>query len=109
MLGVLLVVGVAGCESPTLPLPPPATPTQSAGTDADHVRLSTTCGGAEPNSVIVIVNSSPAVPPDEAVGGSIANGCGAWEANVFAHTGDYLEITQEYGTTKSTPLDVRVR
>ncbi len=47
-------------------------------------------------------------PHDEAVGGSIANGCGAWDAMVFAHVGDYLEITQEYGTKVSTPNDVQV-
>jgi hypothetical protein len=56
----------------------------------------------------VIVNTNTAVPADEAVSGSIANGCGAWDANVYAHIGDYLEITQEYGTTKSTPIAVQV-
>ena len=35
------------CASPTLPLPPPEAPTQTAGPDADHVKLSAACGGAE--------------------------------------------------------------
>jgi hypothetical protein len=103
-----MAVASPGCESPTLPLPPPALPAVAPGPDANHVKLVSTCGGAEPNAVIVIVNSSPAVPPDEAVGGSISNGCGAWDAVVYAHVGDYLEITQEYGTTRSTPIDVPV-
>jgi hypothetical protein len=104
----LFLLGLLGCESPTLPLPPPAVPAQSAGPDADHVALSTTCGGAEPNALIVIVNTNPAVAPDEAVGGSIANGCGAWNAIVYAHVGDYLQITQEFGTAKSPPTEVQI-
>jgi hypothetical protein len=103
-----MAAGSPGCESPTLPLPPPVAPTIAPGADANHVKLVSTCGGAEPNAVIVIVNSNPTVPPDEAVGGSISNGCGAWDAVVYAHVGDYLEITQEYGTTRSTPVDVQV-
>lgn len=103
-----LVCGVGGCASPTLPLPPPVAPAMAAGPDADHVTLSATCGGAQSNSVIVIVNTNPAVPPDEAVGGSISNNCGAWGATVYAHVGDYLQITQQYGDTESTPLDVQV-
>ncbi len=97
-----------GCASPTLPLPPPATPAIALGPDADHVKLSGTCGGAQANSLIVIVNTNPTVPPDEAVGGTIADACGAWDATVYAHAGDYLELTQEIGTTRSTPLDVQV-
>jgi hypothetical protein len=105
---VAMAAGSPGCESPTLPLPPPAVPGVAPGPDANHVRLFATCGGAEPNAVIVIVNTNASVPPDEAVGGSIANGCGAWDALVYAHVGDYLQITQEYGTTRSTPIDVQV-
>jgi hypothetical protein len=97
-----------GCESPTLPLPPPVAPAIAPGPDANHVKLVSTCGGAEANSVIVIVNTSPTVPADEAVGGSISNACGAWDAVVYAHVGDYLRITQEFGTTTSTPIDVPV-
>ena len=105
---VAFVLAAVGCASPTLPLPPPVAPTIAPGPDADHVSLIGTCGGAEPNAVIVVVNMNPAVPPDEAVGGSITSACGAWRAIVYAHAGDYLEITQEYGTTTSTPAEVQV-
>ncbi len=106
--GCLLWLGSVGCESPTLPLPPPSLPTIAPGPDADHVALSAACGGAEPDAVIVIINTNPSVPPDKAVGGSIANGCGAWDATVYAHVGDYLQITQETGIVQSTPIDVQV-
>jgi hypothetical protein len=111
-LGVAVVVGagaLASCASPTLPLPPPAIPTMAAGADVDHIRLSSPCGGAEPDAIIVIVNENPSVAGDQAVSGSIAGPCGNWDANVFAHTSDRLEITQEVGTTASPPTTVQVR
>jgi hypothetical protein len=84
-------------------------PTVAAGPDADHVRLSSTCGGAEPYALVVIVNENPAVPGDLAVGGSIADGCGAWDAVAYAHARDVLDITQELGTNASTPVRVLIR
>ena len=97
------VASLTSCLSPTLPLPPPEAPTLEAGADADHVKLVAGCGGAEANAVIVIVNSNPAVPGDLAVSGSRADNCGAWDALVYAHSGDTLDITQEFGDTRSTP------
>jgi hypothetical protein len=104
----LAALGPVGCASPTLPLPPPALPTVAAGPDNNHVRLSSTCGGVEPYSLVVIVNENIAVPGDQAVGGSIADGCGAWDATVYAHKGDLLDVTQEQGTNASTPVRVLV-
>ncbi|HEY6462871.1 MAG TPA: hypothetical protein VIY73_22025 [Polyangiaceae bacterium] len=107
LLGVV-VLGLA-CASPTLPLPPPMVPDQSPGVDLDHVKLSAPCGGASPNAVIVIVNENGAVPDDQAVSGAVVTSCGSWDASVFAHTGDELEITQEIGTERSQPLDYPVQ
>lgn len=98
-----------GCASPTLPLPPPMQPDQTAGVDADHVKLSAPCGGASGNAVIVVVNTSSAVPGDQAVSGAVVSSCGSWDASVFAHKGDLLEITQEIGTERSQPLDYQVQ
>jgi hypothetical protein len=100
-LGLLAVA----CASPTLPLPPPEDPTIGPGVDADHVKLSVPCGGADPDALIVIVNNNPSVPGDEAVTGSIVSSCGSWDATAYAHSGDVLEITQEIGTERSQPLD----
>jgi hypothetical protein len=102
-------LALVACESPTLPLPPPALPTVAAGPDADHVHLSTTCGGAEPGALLVIVNENPVVPGDKAVSGSIANDCGAWDAFAYAHRGDLLDVTQELGTNASTPVRVPIQ
>jgi hypothetical protein len=97
------------CESPTLPLPPPALPTVGTGPDADHVRLVATCGGAEPGALMVVVNENLNVPGDKAVSGSIADGCGAWDALAYAHKGDVLDVTQELGTNASTPVRVLIQ
>lgn len=96
------------CASPTLPLPPPATPDISPGTDTDHVTLSGPCDDAEPNAVIVIVNTNPTVPDNQAVSGAIVGACGSWDASVYAHSGDVVDITQEVGTTRSQPLALQI-
>jgi hypothetical protein len=104
----LFLASLSGCLSPTLPLPPPDLPTLEAGTDADHVKLVAGCGDAESNAIIVIVNSNAAVPGDLAVSGARANDCGAWDADVYAHSGDALDITQEFGNVVSTPTVIQV-
>ncbi len=102
------LASLASCLSPTLPLPPPEAPTLEPAGDPDHVKLVAGCGGAEANAIIVIVNSNPAVPDDLAVSGSRADNCGAWDALVYAHSGDTLDVTQEFGDTRSTPEVVQV-
>jgi hypothetical protein len=113
MLRRLLAVGLLGtlaiaCASPTLPLPPPEDPTIGPGPDADHVKLGVPCGGADPAALIVIVNTNGTVPGDEAVTGAIVSSCGSWDAIAYAHSGDYLDITQEIGTERSQPLVFQV-
>ncbi len=107
-VGLLATLGVA-CASPTLPLPPPEDPTVGPGPDADHVKLAVPCGGADPSALIVIVNQNPTVPGDEAVTGAIVSACGSWDATAYAHSGDYLDITQEIGTERSQPLVIQVQ
>jgi hypothetical protein len=102
-------VAVAACASPTLPLPPPEEPTIGPGVDADHVKLVVPCGGADPGAIIVIVNTNTSVPPDQAVSGSLVTDCGAWDAMVYAHAGDFLSITQEIGNSRSQPAVVEVQ
>jgi hypothetical protein len=97
------------CESPTLPLPPPDAPSVAPSVDADHVKLEAACGLAEGNAILVIINENPAVPGDLAVSGSRASACGAWDATVYAHANDVLEITQEVGDVGSLPVTVQIR
>ena len=98
------------CASPTLPLPPPEAPTQTAGVDADHIKLTAGCGGAQSGAIILIINQTlETTAMDMAVGGSIANGCGAWDSTVLAHTGDSLAISQESGGQSSDATIYTVR
>jgi hypothetical protein len=102
------LVGVVSCASPTLPLPPPAIPTIEAGAVLGHYHL-TSVRGAEANAIIVIVNRNPAVPGDARVFGSEADANGTWDADIVATQGDVVDITQEYGTTRSASTTVTIR
>jgi hypothetical protein len=96
-----------GCASPTLPLPPPEIPSV-AHVDADHVRLSSPCGGAADDAIVVVWNTNSNVPGDLAVGGAVASACGAWDTLIYAHPGDYLNVFQEVGNETSPPTTVQV-
>jgi hypothetical protein len=104
LAGTAAVALALACASPTLPLPPPVAPDLGLAPDADHVKLVAVCGGAEPGTIIVIINNSPNVPNDESVGGARTDGCGAWDAVVYAHAGDFLDITQQLGDQASQTL-----
>jgi hypothetical protein len=102
--GVCLPFFGAGCLSPTLPLPPPELPTVVPGSDANHVELiSSECGGAEAGALIIIENQNPTLTGDEVGAVTRTDTCGRWEAEVYAHNGDSLQIWQEYGATSSLP------
>lgn len=96
------------CNSPTLPLPPPALPTISASPEPGKVHLNSD-RGAEPNAIIVIINTNPNITRDKNVGGATADDNGSWFTDVYGADGDVLEISQEFGTTKSAPVRVTVR
>jgi hypothetical protein len=68
----------------------------------------TSAHGAEPNAIIVIINENPTVPLDRRVSGSEADASGSWDADVTASSGDFLEISQEYASTRSTAITVQV-
>lgn len=102
-----IVVLALGCASPTLPLPPPLLPSVSAGPDADHIKLTATCNYPERFATIVVTNENPSVSPDLAVGGAIADKCGAWSTTVYAHRGDPLVIIYLVnGTDVSQPASI---
>lgn len=106
--GLALALLAGACNSPTLPLPPPALPSVQASTEPGKVHLSST-RGAEPNAVVVIINTNPGVPGDKNVGGASSDADGSWFTDVYASDGDALEISQEFGTTKSSPVRLVVR
>jgi hypothetical protein len=101
--------GLGACVSPTLPLPPPDAPVIIPGTDADHVELRAACDGAQPNAIMIIINTNPDVANDLAISGSRASNCGSWDATVYAHANDTLQITQQVGDQASTAVLVTVQ
>ncbi len=107
LLAFAMLLGVA-CASPTLPLPPPELPSQTS-LDADHIVLSAGCGGAEANAIILILNENPMLRADQAVSGTIASPCGQWDAVVYAHSGDQLDISQQADALSSPDTIYRVR
>jgi hypothetical protein len=101
------LVLVLACASPTLPLPPPEIPTVGMGADANHVLLTATCGGVEGGAEVVVVNNT--APPLEKLRGAYATTCGSWQAEIWAHSGDVLEITQVVGGESSQVTTMQVR
>jgi hypothetical protein len=112
-MAAAMAVGFAACASacvsPTLPLPPPDAPVIVPGTDADHVELRAACDGAQPNAILIIINTNPEVANDLAISGSRASSCGSWDATVYAHSNDTLQITQTVGDQASTAVLVTVQ
>src|SRR3954462_3287807 len=99
---------VVACARPTLPLPPPAMPTIEISSVPGKVHLAST-HGAEPNAIVVIVNRNPAIPRDARVSGTQADEFGSWDADVLASSGDVLDISQEFGNTRSTSTTIQIR
>ena len=107
-VAALALACTSACTSPTLPLPPPAAPLISTGSDPDHFKL-TSIQGSEPNALIIIVNRREDLPRDQRVSGTIADEKGSWDATVIAKVGDVLDISQESGSTQSPGTTVTVR
>jgi hypothetical protein len=103
----LATVVAVGCSSPTLPLPPPALPTISVGTTPNTFRLQSD-RGALPNALIVAINRNESLPREQRVAATLADGAGSWELVVTAHTGDFVDVSQEDGATRSPSTTVEL-
>jgi hypothetical protein len=102
-----LVLALVSCASPTLPLPPPEIPTVGMGSDANHVTLTASCGSVEGYAEVLIEND--AVPSGVLpIAGTYATPCGSWSADVYAHKGDSLKITQVVGGESSQETTMQV-
>jgi hypothetical protein len=97
------------CASPTLPLPPPEAIAVGAMPDPDHVTLTATCGGAPRNVFVSVVNEASYVPRDKVGVVALTDPvCGKWDATVYAHSGDWLDITYQLDGQISQPALLRV-
>jgi hypothetical protein len=100
-----VALAAASCLSPTLPLPPPASPTQEAGTEPGTIHLHGK--GVEAHALVVIENNTPLetlTNGQAMVTATEADATGVWDAdNVHAVKGDVLTIWQEFGNNEASP------
>lgn len=105
----VLLLGLAlGCTSPTLPLPPPALPTVSIGTEPNVFVLRSE-RGAIPNALVIAVNRNATLPASERVAGTLADAAGSYELFVKGRAGDVVDLSQEDGTTRSGAVTVELK
>jgi hypothetical protein len=97
----------AGCDSPTLPLPPPSAPSVSQASTANRYTLHSD-KGAEPNAVVVIYNHDPNVSLQDRVAGVQADGEGTWDQTITAFPGDVIDVWQEFGSTRSAQATFQI-
>jgi len=103
-----MATSTTACTSPTLPLPPPTLPTISTGTEPNTFHLKSD-RGALPNALIVVVNRNESLPRDQRVEGTIADANGSWDLDIKANPGDYVDISQEDGNTRSPIITVQLK
>ena len=101
------VVGLA-CSSPTLPLPPPALPSVSLGSEPNRYVLRSD-RGAIPNALVIAVNRNESLPSPQRVSGTLANEVGSYEMLVTGSAGDVLDLAQQEGTTQSPTITVELK
>lgn len=107
VVGIAVAFAVA-CTSPTLPLPPPGAPSESAGTTVGTVVLHGGVNAAQPNAIILVKNDNPALTNAQKVTATEANADGTWDATVFAVKNDVLHISQIIGNDESPSIDFTV-
>jgi hypothetical protein len=104
----LAVATMVGCTSPTLPLPPPSLPTVTLGSEPGTFHLKSD-RGALPNALIIVVNRNAALTSDQRVDGTIADAQGSWELDLKANAGDFVDVAQEDGSSRSSIVTVQLK
>lgn len=103
-----LVALALACASPTLPLPPPGTPTVSVGTEPSTYRLRSEAG-ALPNALVIAVNRNLSLSNDARVEATLADEEGSWELIVTGRENDVVDISQGDGSARSSSTSVTLR
>ncbi len=91
---------LAGCLSPTLPLPPPSDPTVSGADSGGNVRLT---GNVAPQSEVFALNLS-----NNVIAGQLTPS-GAYDFKIPAQQNDELEIWYVKDTVQSPPTEFSVK
>lgn len=81
----------------------------SASQTPGYVHLSGGVGSARNDAIIVVYNRNPSVPLDKRVGGGQARGDGSWACDVYASSGDVLDVSQDVLGERSDSVVVEVR
>jgi hypothetical protein len=106
----LLVLGgsLAGCLSPTIPLPPPDEPTITPSTEPNKVQLAGR--NATAGAFIVVFNDNASVPLSERVSGAQVDAKGNWSCVMrYGTFGETATLYQEVNDERSTPRQFVVR
>ena len=101
-----------GCMSPTLPLPPPVQPSETAGTDPGTVALHGAKGTVPPGSTIIIYNLTPSVSETltdaQKVTATIVHDDGSWDATIFAIKNDAITAYDIEAGEWSQPITFQI-
>jgi hypothetical protein len=112
LLAVVAAFAIA-CMSPTLPLPPPEPPSDTAGAVVGTVHLHGNANSVQPNAIVLIINNYPNpsenLTNEQSAAATRANLDGSWDATVYAVKGDVLQISQLLGNNNESPsIDYKV-
>jgi hypothetical protein len=101
-LAAFAVLGGLSCAAPTLPLPPPTTPTVLAvGPELYRLRGERS---AEPLAIVILYKRDLSLPQSDRVDAAEADAEGSWEKTIHAKPGTLVDIWQESGSTRSPPI-----
>ncbi|HKY37639.1 MAG TPA: hypothetical protein VJN18_16975 [Polyangiaceae bacterium] len=100
-LGLVLAgLCLAGCLSPTLPLPPPAKPDVSAPNEDGFARIQ---GVAAPQAEVIAWNRS-----SDLLAGQVTGDDSRYDFLIRAEAGDRIDVWYTQGTDESTSTSVIV-
>ena len=101
VVAVALATSVAGCLSPTLPLPPPGQPEASAVDKDGYVTLK---GGANPQAAVFAYNTRTGQG-----GIDTADDGGQYEIRLKAQLGDDIDLWQEDTGGRSPSIRITIK
>ena len=96
---------VLGCTSPTLPLPPPAAPSE---TRTDPTTITLNGAGAIPGAIIIVENDDTSITGAKIVQATLVADDGTWTVTIQAVKQDVLRIDQLAGD-ESSSIDYTVQ
>jgi hypothetical protein len=100
LLFSLAGLGLVGCLSPTLPLPPPSRPDVSAPDESGYARLQ---GFAAPRVEVLALNHG-----NDQLAGQVTGADSRYDFKIPAESGDLIELWYVDGSDESQTVTVEV-